>query len=88
MTKKAIRFTAPWCGPCKSYAPVFTKVSEENSEWTFESINVDDDHANSEKYGIRSIPATVIEIDGEVVDKVVGVLSSNQLQEKLQEWSK
>lgn len=86
MTRKAIRFTADWCGPCKAYAPTFNKVAEEKTDWQFESVNIDSNSELAEKYGIRSIPATVLEVDDKTVAKYVGVLSSSDLSSKLDEW--
>jgi thioredoxin 1 len=86
MTRKAIRFTANWCNPCKAYAPSFNKVAGEKTDWTFESVNIDEKPELAEKYGIRSIPATVLEVDNKLVAKHVGVLSSSDLTSKLDEW--
>ena len=73
---KVIRATAEWCGPCKMYAPVFDNVAkkEEFSDVTFEVFDVDSDNELALKYGIRSIPTTIIEVDGEVVDRKMGAM--------------
>lgn len=87
MTKKAIRFTAPWCGPCKAYAPMFERVSNEVTDWEFETIDIDEDPKMAQEFGIRGIPTTVFMIDDALVGKVSGLLQPAQLKEKLEELS-
>lgn len=85
--KKAIRFTAAWCGPCKMYAPMFENVAKENTEWEFETIDVDKEPDLAAKYGIRGIPTTVFEIEGSVAGKISGVLQPSMLKQHLEEFS-
>jgi thioredoxin-like negative regulator of GroEL len=87
MTRKAIRFTASWCGPCKVYANQYKQVSESRTDWEFDTIDIDSDPDKAKEYGIMSIPATVLEVDGKLIAKYTGVLQSSQLQERLNEWS-
>ena len=84
MTKKAIRFSAEWCGPCKAYAPIFNKVAESREDWQFETFDVDKNSDVAEQYGIRSIPTTILEVDGKMLAKYTGVVSD--LEVKLNEW--
>ena len=85
MTKKAIRFTASWCGPCKAYAPMFEKASKENTEWEFETVDIDQNPEIGEKYGVRSIPTTIFEMNDDVIGKTVGILQTSELIKKLKE---
>lgn len=87
MTRKSIRFTATWCGPCRAYAPQYKQVSESRNDWEFESIDIDQYPEKAKEYGVMSIPATVLEVDGKLIAKYVGVLSVQQLNERLNEWS-
>jgi thioredoxin 1 len=87
MSKKVIRFTADWCGPCKMYAPIFERVKALVEGWEFEAINVDEDADLAAKYQIRNIPATIIKINDEVVDRVIGVMTEDQLVKKLNSFS-
>lgn len=87
MTKKAIRFTAPWCGPCKAYAPMFERVSNEVTDWEFETIDIDQDPQKAQEFGVRGIPTTAFMIDDKMVGKVTGVLQPSQLKERLEEFT-
>ena len=85
--KKAIRFTAPWCGPCKTYAPIWESISEERTDWIFETVDIDENHEIASKYGIRSIPTTIFETDnGNLLAKYLGIIQKNDLNSKLNEW--
>ena len=81
--KKVIKFYADWCGPCRSYAPTFDKVSEKYSDQVeFVNINVDKDTTGlAAEMGVRSIPFTVlIKEDGTQIKKT-GALPETQLEE-------
>lgn len=81
--KKVIKFWAPWCGPCKMYAPTFTTVSEKyKDQIQFIEVDVDQDSEGlAGEYKVRNIPFTVlVREDGSVLSKV-GVLSESQLEE-------
>lgn len=81
--KKAIRFTAKWCGPCKAYAPIFDKVLGETSEWESVVIDVDENSEMAKEYNVRSIPMTVLEVDGNIVDKKTGLVKETDLSNLL-----
>jgi thioredoxin 1 len=69
---KVLKFSAAWCGPCKALSPVFQQVKEEISGVNYIDIDVDTNTAMAQAYSITSIPAVVIEKDGEVVNKIMG----------------
>lgn len=80
--KKVLKFWAPWCGPCRMYAPTFDKVAEKyEGQVEFVSINVDEDQESANEFRVRNIPFTVlVKEDGTQIPKV-GVLSENDLEE-------
>ena len=84
MAKQVIKFYADWCGPCKVYAPSFTKVRQEleSTEITFQEINVENDPENlSGQYGVRGIPHTVVISEGAELKAVSGRLGVEELKE-------
>jgi thioredoxin 1 len=86
---KAIRFTAKWCGPCKTYAPIWDNATNGVDNWIFEVVDVDEDPEKAKKYNVRSIPTTILEdSNGELLEREQGVISSGILLAKLEEFSK
>lgn len=67
-------FWAPWCGPCKSFAPVFEAVSEEHPDITFAKINTDEENELAGHFGIRSIPTLMVFRERVIVFQQAGAL--------------
>ena len=84
---KVIKFGAVWCSPCKVYGPNYKKFAEEVSGKGIDVLDLDVDTNSDEasKYGVRNIPLTVFIKDGEVVDKMTGVIPTNTLLDKYAE---
>jgi thioredoxin len=55
-----IDFWAPWCGPCRNFAPIFEAASEKYPDIVFGKINSDDEQELAGQFGIRSIPTLMI----------------------------
>ena len=83
---KIIDFYAPWCAPCKMMAKTLEEFQASHPDVKIEKINVDEDVEAAQEYEIRSIPTLIFFKDGEQVDKLVGVLSKDQLVEKLESF--
>ena len=74
---------ATWCGPCKMLGPVIDSLSEENDEYEFYKLDVDDAEEVSREYGIMSIPTLLVFENGELVNKSVGLISKEDLKKLL-----
>jgi len=74
-----IDFWAPWCGPCRSFAPIFEKTSQEFPEITFAKVNTEEEQALAGHFQIRSIPTTMILRDSIVVFQQAGALPQEAL---------
>ncbi len=80
-----VDFWAVWCGPCRMIAPVVEELSNDfEGKAVIGKMDVDANPDTAMQYGIRSIPTLLIFKGGQVVDKVVGVVSKGALAEKLQ----
>ena len=80
----AIDFYADWCGPCKMMAPVFDEASETyDGKVKFGKINIDEQRKLAMTHKVMSIPTLLFIKDGEVKDRVTGVIDATALKEKL-----
>lgn len=79
-----IDFWASWCGPCKMYAPIVEQVAEQlSNEVIVGKVNVDEQSGLAAKYNIMSIPTTVIMKNGKEQSRIVGVVSKEELIQKI-----
>ena len=72
-----VKFGAPWCGPCRQLAPIMEAMAEEGYP-VFE-VNIDEEQDLTSKYGIRSVPTTLVFKNKELVQTIVGVKSKQDL---------
>jgi thioredoxin 1 len=73
------KYSASWCQPCKTLAPIFEQVKSSVSGVSFQSIDVDQDSQSAIKYNIRSVPTIIIEKDGQEVKRIVGMSTKEAL---------
>ncbi|MCB0330409.1 MAG: thioredoxin [Bdellovibrionales bacterium] len=75
-----VDFWAPWCGPCKSIAPILEEIAGEyEGKIRIVKMNVDENPATPSKYSVRGIPNLVFFKAGEVVEQIVGAVPKEQL---------
>jgi thioredoxin 1 len=75
-----VKFWAPWCGPCKTYAPVYEKFAEDNTNVACFSVDCEEFPDLASEFDIMSIPATLVFKDGKLADTKQGKLTVEQLQ--------
>jgi thioredoxin 1 len=78
-----IDFWAEWCGPCQILGPIIDELSNENIDIAIGKVNVDNNSVVASEYGIKSIPTLLFFKNGQIVDKVIGMVSKIQLQAKI-----
>ena len=81
-----VDFWASWCGPCRILSPTVDEIARElEGEVTVAKCNVDDCEEIAGDYGIRSIPTLLFFKDGELRDRLVGVVPKEAILEKINE---
>jgi len=78
-----IDFWAPWCGPCKSFAPTFEAVSEKHKDVVFAKVNTEDQQELAANFQVRSIPTLMIIREQIAVFSQAGMLPESALEEVL-----
>ena len=79
-----VDFWAPWCGPCKSLAPLIEELANEyEGKMVFTKMNVDDNPNTPPSYDVRGIPKLVFIKNGIVVDTLVGYVQKTLIKEKI-----
>jgi thioredoxin 1 len=75
-----VDFWAPWCGPCKGFAPVFEAASEKHDDVVFAKVNTDEEQELAGHFGIRSIPTIMVFREQVVLFSQAGALPANALE--------
>ena len=78
-----VDFRAPWCGPCRGFAPVFEQVAGENPDVKFVKINTDEEQDLAGHFGIRSIPTLMIFREQVIVFQQPGALPKGAVDDVL-----
>ena len=76
-----VDFWAPWCGPCRMFAPTFEAVSEQHPNVVFAKLNTEDQQELAASFNIRSIPTLMVFRDQIIVFSQPGALPQNALEQ-------
>ncbi|MBK1673401.1 thioredoxin [Ectothiorhodospira shaposhnikovii] len=76
-------FWAPWCGPCRAFAPIFEAASERHDRVAFGKINTEQEQQLAAMFQVRSIPTLMVFREQIIVFAQPGMLTASQLDEVL-----
>jgi len=80
-----VDFWAPWCMPCRMVAPTLEKLAAEyDGRALIAKVNTDENTRWAMEYGVQGIPTLLFVKDGQVTDRIVGVVPADQIRQQLE----
>lgn len=79
-----VDFWAPWCGPCRSFAPTYESVSEDHPEIVFAKVNTEEEQEIAAHFQIRSIPTLMIFREKVIIFSQAGALPESGFRDLVQ----
>jgi thioredoxin len=79
-----VDFWAPWCGPCRSFAPAYEAASEKHPDVVFAKVNTEEQQALAGYFQIRSIPTLMIFRDKIIIFAQPGALPASALEQVIE----
>lgn len=78
-----VDFWAPWCGPCRAFAPIYDQMADKHTDIVFAKVNTEQEQALAGAFQIRSIPTLMIFREQIIVYAQPGSLPASALEELL-----
>ena len=80
-----VDFWAEWCAPCRMIAPTIDAIAEQFADSAgVVKVNVDDNTATAQRYGIKGIPTLILFSEGKEVERVVGATSKESISRMIE----
>jgi thioredoxin 1 len=82
-----VDFWAEWCAPCRLIGPIIDQIASDfASSATVVKLNVDDNSASAQRYGIKGIPTLILFSEGKEVERVVGATSKDSITRIIEKY--
>jgi thioredoxin 1 len=76
-----VDFWAPWCGPCRGFAPIYQQAAESHADVVFGKVNTDQEQELAGAFSIRSIPTLMVFREKVVLFQEAGALPASALEQ-------
>jgi len=76
--KQILYFSAPWCGPCRTFKPIMESLQ---SEMSITFIDVDSSPQTAQTWNVRSVPTTLVIQNGMEIGRFVGAKSKDEIRD-------
>lgn len=80
-----VDFWAPWCGPCKGFAPLYDELSEKYPDIVFAKVNTEEEQALASEFQIRSIPTLMIFREQIILFSQPGAPQGSQMEQIIEQ---
>lgn len=76
-----VDFWAPWCAPCRAFAPTFEQASEQHADVVFAKVNTEEEQEVAAAFNIRSIPTLMVFRENVILYAEAGSLPAQTLEQ-------
>jgi thioredoxin 1 len=81
-----VDFWAPWCGPCRAVAPILEQLATSQDRIEFVKVDIDQSPSYASRYGVLSIPTTILFEGGEAKETVIGARPRSYYERAFAPW--